>query len=73
MLTQPPDRVSFVNLNPTDEEMQKIMDMGISLEFLKVKTPLDQLLDRSFITDNILPAEIDLGRMSEILHPAQKP
>ena len=37
VLTQPPDRVTFINLKPTDVEMQKIMDMGISLGFLKVR------------------------------------
>ncbi len=67
VLTQPEDRVTFVNLNPTDLEMQKIMDMGISLGFLKVKTPMDELLDRSFIPDSIAPAIIDLSRMPEFV------
>jgi len=67
VLTQPDDRVTFVNLNPTDAEMQKIMDMGISLGFLKVKTPLNELLDRSFIPDSIGPAKVDLSRMGEIV------
>jgi len=65
VLTQPPDRVSFVNLNPTDVEMQKIMDMGISLGFLKVKTPMSELLDRSYIPESIEPATIDLSRLKE--------
>jgi NitT/TauT family transport system substrate-binding protein len=73
VLTQPVDRVSFVNLNPTDLEMQKIMDMGMSLGFLKTKTPLDELLDRSFISADIPAATIDLGRMQEIIHPTQTP
>jgi NitT/TauT family transport system substrate-binding protein len=68
VLTQPPDRVTFINLNPTDVEMQRIMDMGISLGFLKVRTPLNELLDRSFIPDSIAPAAIDLSRMGEIIH-----
>jgi NitT/TauT family transport system substrate-binding protein len=65
VLTQPSDRVTFIHLNPTDAEMQKIMDMGISLNFLKVRTPMNELLDRSFITDDIEPAKIDLSRMAE--------
>ena len=65
VLTQPPDRVSFIHLNPTDAEIQKIMDMGISLGFLKVRTPPSELLDRSFITDDIEPATIDLTRLAE--------
>jgi NitT/TauT family transport system substrate-binding protein len=68
VLTQPPDRVTFINLNPTDIEMQRIMDMGISLSFLKVRTPMDQLLDRSFIPDSIEAAKIDLSRMGEIVN-----
>jgi len=71
VLTQPPDRVTFINLNPTDVEIQKIMDMGISLNFLK-RTPLNELLDRSFIPDDIEPAKIDLSRMAEIIDPAGK-
>jgi NitT/TauT family transport system substrate-binding protein len=67
VLTQPPDRVSFVNLNPKDDELQRIMDMGISLGFLKQKTPIGELLDRSFIPESIDPADIDLSRMAEII------
>jgi NitT/TauT family transport system substrate-binding protein len=72
VLTQPPDRVTFVNLNPTDAEMQNIMDMGISLGFLKVRTPMSELLDRSFISDNIEPARIDLSRMQEFAPAATR-
>jgi NitT/TauT family transport system substrate-binding protein len=67
VLTQPPDRVTYRNLNPTDAEMIKIMDMGISLGFLKQQTPLSELLDRSYIPAEIKPAEIDLKRMPEII------
>ena len=42
------------------------MDMGISLNFLKVRTPMTELLDRSFIPDSIEPATIDLSRMGEL-------
>jgi hypothetical protein len=45
--------------------MQKIMDMGISLGFLKVKTPRSELLDRSYIPESIEPATIDLSRLKE--------
>ena len=73
VLTQPADRVTFVHLNPTDAEIQKIMDMGLSLDLLKKRTPLSELLDRSFISDDIAPATIDLSRMQEIIHPARQP
>jgi NitT/TauT family transport system substrate-binding protein len=68
VLTQPADRVTFIHLNPTDEEIQRIMDMGLSLGLLKQRTPLNELLDRSFLSDDIQPATIDLSRMNEIIH-----
>jgi NitT/TauT family transport system substrate-binding protein len=67
VLTQPPDRVTYRNLNPTDEEMQKILDMGISLGFLTKQTPMSELMDKSFFPAQLNPAEIDLRRMSEII------
>ncbi len=69
VLTQPPDRVTYRNLNPTDEEMNKILDMGMSLGFLKKKTPMDELMDRAFFPSKIEPAKIDMRRMSEIIKP----
>jgi NitT/TauT family transport system substrate-binding protein len=67
VLTQPPDRVTYRNLNPTDEEMQKILDMGISLGFITKQIPLSELMDRSFFPGQIEPAKIDLSRMPEII------
>ncbi len=73
VLMQPPDRVTFIHLRPGDEEIQRIMDMGISLDLLKKRTPLSALLDRSFISDDIEPATIDLSRMAEIISPSANP
>lgn len=67
VLTQPPDRVTYRNLNPTDLEMQKILDMGISLGFLTKQTPMSELMDKSFFPDQIKAAQIDMSRMSEII------
>src|SRR3954466_8237005 len=53
VLTQPPDRVTYRNLNPTDEEMEKILEMGIALGFLTKQIPLSELMDRSFIPERI--------------------
>ncbi len=64
VLTHPRDRVSYRMLNPTDEEIQKIMDMGLSLKLLKMKTPLTALLDRSFIPSDIVPAVIDMSKLN---------
>lgn len=66
VLTQPRDRVTYRNLNPSDEELLKIQDMGIALTFLKQKTPLSDLIDRSFFPEKIIPAKIDLNRMADI-------
>ncbi len=67
VLTQPPDRVTYRNLNPTDEELQKIMDMGMSLGFLKKRTPINELIDRSYIPAKIEPAVIDLTKMAQFV------
>jgi NitT/TauT family transport system substrate-binding protein len=71
VLTQPPDRVTYRNLNPTDAELIKIMEMGVSLGFLKRETPLSELIDRSYIPAEIKPAEIDLKRMPEVIKQGQ--
>jgi len=69
VLTQPADRVTFIHLDPTDEEIQRIMDMGLELGLLKQRTPLSDLLDRSFLASDIGPATIDLSRMKDVLRP----
>ncbi|MGC4046804.1 MAG: ABC transporter substrate-binding protein [Armatimonas sp.] len=66
ILTQKPDRVTYRNLNPTDEELQKIMDMGMDLGFLKKKTPLRELIDRDYIPANVTAPNLDLSRIAEI-------
>jgi NitT/TauT family transport system substrate-binding protein len=73
VLTQQPPRVNFVNLNPTDAELQRIMDMGQSLGFLKKKTPMSSLIDRQFIGTDIPAATIDMSRMAEITKTLEKP
>jgi NitT/TauT family transport system substrate-binding protein len=61
VLTTPPDRVSYRMLNPSDEEMEKIRDMGIQAGILSVRTPMSDLLDRSFIPSDIKAADIDMS------------
>lgn len=58
VLTQPPDRVSYRMLNPTDEEMQRIMDMGLKAGILDRPIDLKELIDRSFIPAVIKPASV---------------
>lgn len=69
VLTQPPDRVTYRNLNPTDAELTKILEMGIQLKFLTRRTPMDELMDRSFVPKTVEPAKIDLSRTGEIIRP----
>lgn len=67
VLTQKPDRVTYRNLNPTDAELQRIMDMGASLGFLTKKVPLDELIDRQFMPASVNAPNLDLGRMADVL------
>jgi NitT/TauT family transport system substrate-binding protein len=67
VLTQPADRVTYRNLNPTDAELTKIQDMGVDLGFLKQRVPMDELIDRRFIPTGINAAEIDLSRMKDLV------
>jgi len=60
VLTEPPDRVSYRMLNPTDEEMEQIRDMGIKAGILTTKIEMKDLLDRSFIPADIQAADIDM-------------
>lgn len=61
VLTQPPDRVSYRMLTPTDEDLQKIQDMGVKSGILKNPGPIRDLVDRSFIPKDIRPAAIDMA------------
>lgn len=58
VLTQPPDRVSYRHLEPTDEDMQMIMKYALKAGILKDPIDLTQLLDRRFIPKDIQPAKI---------------
>jgi NitT/TauT family transport system substrate-binding protein len=60
VLTEPPDRVSYRMLNPSDQEMEKIRDMGIRAGILMTKVEMKDLLDRSFIPTDIKAADIDM-------------
>ena len=62
VLTQPPDRVSYRMLNPSDDEMARVRDMGIEAGILTKRIPIRDLVDRSFIPSDIAPAAIDMGR-----------
>ncbi len=58
VLTQPPDRVSYRQLTPTDEDMRAIMHYAIKAGILQREIALGDLVDRRFIPDTIEPARI---------------
>lgn len=59
VLTRPPDRVSYSMLNPTDSELQRIHDMAIEAGILDRPVPIEELVDRSFIPDEIRPLQFN--------------
>lgn len=63
VLTSSPHRVSYVQLTPTDEELQEIQDMAINMGILKRKVPMAELIDRQFVPQTIVPAVIDIRKV----------
>jgi NitT/TauT family transport system substrate-binding protein len=59
VLTQPPDRVSYRMLTPTDEDLQKIADMALKTGILEKPILMSDLIDREFIPADIKPANIN--------------
>jgi len=62
VLTQPPDRVSYRMLTPSDEELQRIADMGVEAGILDRPQDVRDLVDRRFIPADIQPAAIEVRR-----------
>lgn len=60
VLTQPPDRVSYRMLTPTDEEMNRIHEMGLKAGILEKRIEMKDLIDRAFIPADIKPANIEI-------------
>lgn len=58
VLTQPPDRVSYQMLTPTDSDLQDIHDMALKQGILQRPVAMADLIDRSFIPNEIKPATI---------------
>ncbi|HQU83299.1 MAG TPA: ABC transporter substrate-binding protein [Pyrinomonadaceae bacterium] len=59
VLEQPPDRVSYRMLTPKPEEMEKIQEMALKTGILEKSINVADLLDLSFIPQDIKPANID--------------
>ena len=60
VLTEPPDRVSYRQLTPSDEDMTSIMTYAIKAGVLRGPIDLHDLIDRRFIPARIEPALIEL-------------
>ena len=60
VLTQPPGRVSYRMLTPTDEDLSQIRDMGLKAGILEKRIEIRDLVDRSFIPRDIKPADINV-------------
>jgi len=60
VLTQPPDRVSYRMLNPTDDDMDQILRMAVKAGILDRLIDIQSLVDRSFIPTDIRPALINV-------------
>ena len=58
VLTQPPDRVSYRTLTPTDDDMKQIMHYAIKAGILRKEIDLGKLMDLRFIPEHIEPAAI---------------
>jgi len=58
VLTQPPDRVSYRMLTPSDEDLQKIHDLALKVGLFDKPVLMGDLIDRSFIPADIKPADI---------------
>jgi NitT/TauT family transport system substrate-binding protein len=61
VLTADPHRVSYVNLTPTDEDLQLIQTMGLNMGLLTKPIPMGELIDRRFVPEEITPAPIEVN------------
>jgi NitT/TauT family transport system substrate-binding protein len=62
VLTQPPDRVSYRMLTPTDEDLQQIHDLALKVGILDRPIKMSDLIDRQFIPQDIKAADIEEQR-----------
>jgi NitT/TauT family transport system substrate-binding protein len=65
VLTADPKRVSYLQLTPTDADLQQIQDQGVKMGLLKMRIPMNELIDRDFVPQVITPAPIDAGKIPD--------
>lgn len=62
VLTAQPRRVSYTNLAPRQQELDKIAQAGVEMGFLKKRLPLSSLIDTTFIPESVAPAAIRVNQ-----------
>jgi len=65
VLTADPHRVSYINLTPSDEDLQSIQNIGLDLGLLTKQIPMNELIDREFVPEEITPAPINVAGIPE--------
>jgi NitT/TauT family transport system substrate-binding protein len=65
VLLSDPRRVSYVQLTPTDADLQQIQDMGLKMGLLTKHIPMSELIDRDFVPQTITPALIDAAKIPD--------
>ena len=65
VLTADPKRVSYLQLTPTDEDLQQIQNQGLKMGLLTKKIPMNELIDRDFVPQTITAAPIDAAKIPE--------
>jgi NitT/TauT family transport system substrate-binding protein len=65
VLTADPKRVSYLQLTPTDEDLQQIQNQGLKMGLLTKKIPMNELIDRDFVPQTITAAPIDATKIPE--------
>lgn len=65
VLTSDPHRVSYVNLTPTDEDLQMIQNTGLKMGLLTKPVSMDELIDRTFLPEIIEAAPIDATKIPD--------
>jgi NitT/TauT family transport system substrate-binding protein len=63
VLTSNPRRVSYVQLTPTNEDLQQIENMALKMDLLKKPLNISDLVDRDFIPEVVKPASIDIEKI----------
>ena len=66
VLTADPRRVSYLHLTPTDEDLQQIQDQGLKMGILTKRISMNELIDRDFVPETIMPAPIETKKIPDV-------